>query len=380
MTGARARLLRLLLIASTCVSALLIVVFGVPQLRAYFTPRLQRAWVVSAELGDAVASSMPRETLAGTPVTLYAVVQAKPWAGEPRFYGTVSSVQIEPPGLSAPSAQPVLPWPSWAYQPEYLWFKVEPEVPFDNPDFDIDFSVADIRYRDTYTVSWGFDAGHAADVSPTGDAYPDWDVGTMRFMTRAVIRNRSGAILDRVTSPGADAVHAAALGDRPHLVSVRGGDDVFGRMQAFAGLPYVPILQKLPAAQHPASLFRGGTVLDFWIAALRAGGQDVDFTSWEELPTVAETVVADMFLARDGNYYFANDPLRAVTFDVVRPGDLLAIEDHVGVLYEDRGPGGAGDGILNRWDRLLGAYFEPLRDIALGDAFEADVTVYRLGD
>ena len=122
------------------------------------------------------------------------------------------------------------------------------------------------------------------------------------------------------------------------------------------------------------------TVLDFWIAALRAGGQDVDFTSWEELPTVAETVVADMFLARDGNYYFANDPLRAVTFDVVRPGDLLAIEDHVGVLYEDRGPGGAGDGILNRWDRLLGAYFEPLRDIALGDAFEADVTVYRLVD
>ena len=87
-----------------------------------------------------------------------------------------------------------------------------------------------------------------------------------------------------------------------------------------------------------------------------------------------------MFLADDGTYYYTMDPLRPVTFDDVRVGDLLSIEDHVGILYQDRGPGGGGDGVLNRWDRLLGGYFEPLRDMPLGEAFVSGVTVYRLPD
>ena len=93
-----------------------------------------------------------------------------------------------------------------------------------------------------------------------------------------------------------------------------------------------------------------------------------------------ETVVADMFLADDGAYYYADDPLRPVTFDDVSVGDLVSIEDHVGVLYQDRGPGGAGDGILNSVDRILGGYFEPLRDMPIGEAFVSGVSVYRFAD
>ena len=63
----------------------------------------------------------------------------------------------------------------------------------------------------------------------------------------------------------------------------------------------------------------------------------------------------------------------------MRVGDLVSIEDHVGVLYQDRGPGGGGDGVLNGVDRLLGGYFEPLRDMPLRDAFISGITVYRIG-
>jgi len=102
------------------------------------------------------------------------------------------------------------------------------------------------------------------------------------------------------------------------------------------------------------------------------------FFGWEELEERGTIVVAEMFLAVDGIYYHTDDPLRPVTFDEVQAGDLLSIEDHVGVLYQDRGPGGGGDGVLNRWDRLLGGYFEPLRDMPVEDAFHSGITVYRL--
>ena len=35
-------------------------------------------------------------------------------------------------------------------------------------------------------------------------------------------------------------------------------------------------------------------------------------------------------------------------------------------------------GVLNGGDRLLGGYFEPLRDMPLEEAFVSGVTVYRL--
>jgi hypothetical protein len=57
---------------------------------------------------------------------------------------------------------------------------------------------------------------------------------------------------------------------------------------------------------------------------------------------------------------------------------MVTIDDHVGILFEDRGPGGGGDGLLNRWDRILGGYFEPLRALQIGDGFHADIRVYRL--
>jgi hypothetical protein len=89
-------------------------------------------------------------------------------------------------------------------------------------------------------------------------------------------------------------------------------------------------------------------------------------------------VVEEMFLAEDGIYYYTDDPFRPVTFDEVHPGDLLSIEDHVGVLYQDRSPGGGGDGVLNKWDRLLGGYFEPLRGMPVEEAFHSGIIVYRL--
>ena len=369
--------LRLALIASTVVASLLSVVLGVPRARAWLTPQIGRVWVASAAFGDTVASVASKEAVSGTPVTLFAILEATPrfGGGETVLFGSTPSVRLAPEA----EPRPVEAWSSWWYAPEFLWFKVEPTFPFANENFDPSFVATQIGFTDNYQVSWGFGWSHAADIDPSGDAYPDLGAGTMHFMVRAVIRDQRDRILQRSASPGGDAAHAAAAAARPHRVTVRAGDDAFGILQGFAGLPYVPVIGETD--DHPAERFLGGTVLAFWQAAQRrAGGFEGPILPWDRLEDIADRVVDDMFLATDGTYYWTNDPLRAVEFDVVRAGDILTIDDHAGVLYEDRGPGGAGDRILNRWDRAFEAYFEPLRTTQLGEAFVADIAVWRLRD
>jgi len=367
--------LRLALITSTVVATLLSVVFGVPRARAWLTPQVQRVWVVSAALGDTVASVVPKETASGMPVTLFAILEATPRFGgvEPVLFGHTPSVRL----AADAEPRPVEEWSTWWYAPEFLWFKVEPTFPFTNETFDPGFVASQIAFTDNYQVSWGFGWSHAADIDASGDAYPELGAGTMRFMARAVIRDRRDRILQRSTSPGGAAVHATLQAGRPHRVTVRAGDDAFGFLHGFAGLPYVPVIGT--PREHPAELFLGGTILAFWQAAQRAAGAyHGPILPWDRLDEIADRVVDDMFLATDGTYYWTRDPLRAVDFDVVRPGDILTIDDHAGVLYEDRGPGGGGDGLLNRWDRAFEAYFEPLRTTQLGEAFVADIAVWRL--
>jgi len=373
----RGDLLRLALIGSTVISAALVIVLGIPRLRAFVTPRIERVRVVSAALGDSVASVGPREVLDGTPVTLYAVIEARSWRGRTEWYGSIDSVRL------APDAEPVVlqAWSDWWLAPEFLWFKVQPTVPVANDGFDADFRPEQIAFSDAYQVGWGFGGSHAADIRAAGDAYPELTTGTMRFAARAVVRDHRDRILQQVTSPAAAEVDAPIVEERPHRVTVRGGDDAFGYLVGFAGLPYVPTVGEVDPAEHPTPLYLGGTILDFWMQARHlAGLSPYGPRPWERLADLADVVVDDMFIGRDGNYYWSSDPRLVVRWDLLRPGDLVTIDDHVGVLVEDRGPGGAGDGILNRWDRAWEAYFEPLRETALGDAFVADITIYRLRD
>lgn len=368
--------LRLAIIASTVVSAALLVFLGIPRARVLLTPRIDRVWVASAALGDRDASIASRQVLAGTPVTLYVVVQASSrFGGEPAYYGSVRTA-ILPPGTAPVTLRP---WQDWWLQPEFLWSKVEPTLPFANEGFDDGFAATDIGFSDSYQVSWGFGWSHALDIRPTGDAYPDRSSGTMRFSARAVVRDHRQRILQQVAAAGAKQVHAPVVHDRPLRVTVFAGDDAFGRMLGFAGLPYVPMAPSTPPQAHPVTLYLGGTILDFWVAAQRDDASLANgVPDWERLEELADVVVDDMFLGEDGGYYHSSSPRRAVDWQTVRPGDVLAIEDHVGILYEDRGPGGGGDGVLNRWDRALEAYFEPLRETPLDEAFVADIRVYRL--
>ena len=366
---------RLLLIGSTVVAATLSVWFGIPLLQSWSTPSLERVWVVSSRLGDDVASAAPKEVLAGAPVTLYAVVETT-LRGRTRFFGPLDRMRLGEEGAEVVDVEP---WSSWWNSLEILWFKVEPVYGFDNENLETGFDPARIRYGETFMLAWGFRDQHAADTTPTGDDFPRVDVGTMRFKVQAAIRDVRDRVLDEAVSPGPEGVHAATIAEQPHRVTVRASDVPLGVVQGYAGLPYVPVSAGLPAAEHPAARFIGGTILDFWIATHRAlGAVELPFFGWEELADWGTIVVAEMFLANDGIYYHTDDPLRPVTFDEVQAGDLLSIEDHVGVLYQDRGPGGRGDGVLNRWDRLLGGYFEPLRDMPVEDAFHSGITVYRL--
>lgn len=371
----RTERIRLLLIGSTVIAAAITVVLGVPRLRGFMTPEIERVWVVSAALGDAAASTAAKDVLQGTPVTLLAIIEARPaFASETRLYGTVDEVVLDP----SIGPQPVRAWSDWWYGVEFLWLKVEPLHGYANPEFEAAFNPAEILYTDGFQVAWGFAPTHAADVSPAGDAFPDLDTGTMRFAARAVVRDWQDRILQQVQSPAAEDVHAAASIARPHRVSVRAADDAMGWLQAYAGLAYVPFAET-ESRPHPVREYLGGTVLSFWLRAQQqAGGFDGLLQTWERLDTVADVVVDDMFLASDGSYYWTRDPLRPVDWGTVQVGDILAIEDHVGIVFEDRGPGGGGDGVLNRWDEAWEAYFEPLRTTPLGEAFEGDISVWRL--
>ncbi len=375
MTPAARERMRLLLIGSSVVASALVLLLGVPKLRAWMTPRILGVVVASRSFDDPEVSVMPRETLAGVPVRLYALVRARPrFAAEARWYGTVTQARLS--ASAAPVA--VHAWSGWWLQPEFLWSKVEPAFPFANEGLDPEFDPTTIRYQDSYQVSWGFDWSHAADIAPTGDAFPRWQTGTMRFAVQVVVRDQRGRILQRAGSPAADAVWQPEGAGAPHRVTVRGGDDAAGWLVAFAGLPYVPVAPR-PGRAHPAERWLAGTVLDFWLLANRRAGVPVGRPVWwTQLDRVADRVLAEIFMARDGIYYHGDDPLRPVRWGEVRAGDLLVIEDHVGVLLEDRGPGGGGDGLLDRHDRVIEAYFEPLRNSPLGDAFVADVEVWRL--
>ncbi len=367
---------RKLLLASSVIAAALSIWFGIPRLQSWNTPRLERVWVVSSSLGDEVASAGPKEVLAGTPVNLYAVVETTR-RGQRRFYGPVDRARLGDEGAEIVDVEP---WSTWWNALEVLWFKVEPLYGFFNEGFDAEFDAREIGYGETFMLAWGFRDQHAADITPTGDAFPRIEVGTMRFKAQAVVRDVRDRVLDDATSPGPQDVHLATVAERPHRVTVSAGDGLLGAMQGYSGLPYVPLDAGRSPLEHAAERFIGGTILDFWIAASRRrGAPEMEFFGWEQLADHGQVVVEEMFLADDGTYYFTNDPLRPVTFDDVRVGDLISIEDHVGVLYQDRGPGGAGDGLLNSVDRLLGGYFEPLRDMPLGDAFVSGITVYRIG-
>ncbi len=366
--------LRLALIGSSVIAAALSIWFGIPRFQSWNTPRLQRVWVVSSTLGDEMASAAPKDVLAGSPVSLYAVVETTR-RGRRAFYGPVDRIRLGDEGAEVVEVEP---WSSWWNALEILWFKVEPIYGFYNENFETDFDPSTITYSETFLLDWGFRDQHAADIRPTGDAYPRLDVGTMRFKAQAVVRDLSDRVLDEAVSPGPGGVHAAGVDEQPHRVTVRASADVLGVLQGYCGLPYVP-LSPAPAGQHPTARFIGGTILDFWIATRRGlGSEQMEFFDWQQLPDVAEIVVADMFLGDDGIYYHTDDPQRPVTFDEVAVGDLLSIEDHVGVLYQDRGPGGPGDGVLGASDRLLGGYFEPLRDMTLEEAFLSGITVYRI--
>ena len=272
--------LRGLLIASTVIAATLSIILGVPKLRAWTTPQLQRVWVVSSTLGDDMASAAPKEVLAGAPVNLYAVVETT-HRGRRRFFGPIERMRLGDEGAEVVE---VSPWSEWWNSLEILWFKVEPVFGFDNPDFEPDFRSGDIAYSETFMLAWGFRDQHAADITPTGDDFPRSDLGTMRFRAQAAVRDLDDRILAEAGSPGPEGVHAATIAEQPHRVTVRGGDTVLGVMQGYAGLPYVPTASDEPAEMHAAARFLGGTILDFWIASRRAhGAGELPFFGWEEL-------------------------------------------------------------------------------------------------
>ena len=92
----RSERFRLLLIGSTVIAAAVTVILGVPRARGFLTPEIERVWVVSVGLGDAVATTRSKQVLQGAPVTLLAIVEARSaFSSATKLYGTVSEVILD---------------------------------------------------------------------------------------------------------------------------------------------------------------------------------------------------------------------------------------------------------------------------------------------
>jgi len=196
---------------------------------------------------------------------------------------------------------------------------------------------------------------------------------------------RAGTIFvaAEITLPGGDTLRTAALEEdrlglspRVMRVSYRTGDDFLGWMSSFFDVPYV-----FGSTPGQVERYVGVDCADSLVGALRrsTGGRQ-RYTSVGGIGRLAESV-GDVLIQRRGERVLRSGDGEPVTLrwgEDVRAGDLLAIDyaddpdgdlprawDHIGVLLEDRGPGGRPDGILGGDDLLRHMGLRGLTDEAL---------------
>lgn len=215
--------------------------------------------------------------------------------------------------------------------------------------------------------------GPGAGVPARGGPYAD--LGVMRL---AATLEADG---QRRETPGAADAPAGQIGDRVFRYTYRGGDDFLGWLTTFFNVPYL-FGSAGQGGRSQAERYIGADCADVLVAALRrAGHRRLDYTSVTGLVSALRKVGGPVIvrpcpaappapLAPSASAAPAptcaapGDPPPLAIGEKVRPGDLLALDyvgaadlprdwDHIGVLAEDRGPGGAPDGVLGPEDLFL---------------------------
>lgn len=343
------------------------VLVALPSVEERVAPRPTAARVAIEVDGSGVARVGPVAVEAGTPFTLYAVLEATTRRGETIYY-------TEAPALAFGDGEPVdaealRRWPS-DRAARVLWFTVEGPAPYlELPaDGSLDrFHLAEHLRNDwpfAWTVRGRVEPAHD-DVLAIAEADAESPFGTQRYQVRIEILGEEAAVLPkaRFASPGKEALP-----------------------ENLAHFPTVTAY--LPGPARPATEVFGLTQLE--IAGDGSGMQRelVELTrqrlAFARVPLLAE-IFAAAGVAADAVPWQPIELAGALAWDEdVRPGDLLRAGGRVVVLYRDAAPApprpetpngpappaldsGPGDGRLDGDDLVLdyvrGAAVRRLSDV-----------------
>jgi hypothetical protein len=262
-----------------------------------------------------------------------------------------------------------VPW-SRCGVPTVHWYRVEPRMQHTataapNPSIAVYANAVVFGPRHGHWI--GFDrleyfetpiAGDAARLeldgaAPTeGAPRPDpfTALGTMRLAARIELGK------ERAYTPGAEDAPAGQISERVFRYTYRTDDSFLGWLTSYFNVPYLfGSAGKGPRAQ--AERYVGADCADVLVAALRrAGRRDLEYSSVQGLADSMQRVAGPVLI---GGKNGSVSSLK-VGHDLL-PGDLLALDyvdaaelprslDHIVAFVQDRGPGGAADGVLGPED------------------------------
>lgn len=323
-----------------------------PRLEEQLRPELVQAWVAIEVEGSGVADIGRVEIAAGTPFLLRAVVEARGRDGSPIYY--TEATRLRRQGVEVP-AEALRPWDR-GRRVQMLWFTVEGGSPYLEVGSaeELDRFNLHENYRNDWPITWTVPGRLDPARTINRDLlYAEGQdaIGTQRYHLRVEIFANEKALVpeQRLKSWGAEDV-AAHVADFPTVVASLPG--VLGPPSAVFGLT-----QLEPAANLDGTVSARIFELD---------RQQLSFSRLlllRRMLDVAGRNAADL-------QWQSVDLATGMSWDQLRPGDLLQVLDRIVVLYQDRGTLGILDGQDLCFDFARGAAVRPLEQVFSGGEAE----------
>ncbi|MCP4654573.1 MAG: hypothetical protein GY856_04035 [bacterium] len=310
---------RIILIALTAVTLVVIAVLLQPTVEESLAPELRTAWVGVEVGGNGIAEVGPAEIDAGTPFTLHAILEGLDRGGRAVYYTEAQRVSFSGEEVAPESLR------RWKRPREVKirWFTVEGIPPY------LQVAAAEelgkLGFRNLYRSEWPLVWSIPGEIVAAGNAYPEPGAatsqafGAQRYHVQFELYALGDSMIpgERVGSWGADDVVREA--DRfPTVRRVLPGP--LGPASKVFGLPQLELRAEAPPAlrERVAELIRSGLAFSrvtvLW-DQIRAAGKPLDDLEWRSIDLTGGIRWGESAAA----------------------GDLLRVGERVVVLFEDRG-------------------------------------------
>jgi len=339
-----------------------------PKLRVTTAPELVDAVVVVKTNDRDYATNEPLQVTPEQEPQLQAVVIArKHGEREATYFSMTPKLKID--GKMIPEER-IEPWDTFKWKEiRILWFKVEPVVmpKYENEPFDY----SHLEYKYQFQADWPLTWTHPLDVTGFAQSYPRQNFGTMRFYIRAEIKTSMVNVVQKVYSPGHEAVDDRnILSGRVFTVQMVPSDDLFGQAVALFNLAYVRNMDWTRLGdENPIERLLAVDGVDYFIHAARRTGLDIPYGKPDALLNHIHPVIPDVHLDTKTRQYVDGSGKPILT-ERLKKGMFFVQGDKV-AMYAGEGSFEAGKlHVLSADDRVLYAPDLPLYYEPAGSHFE----------